>query len=141
MSVAIAPDEPDLLDDLLRQPGAGPRPGGGTTPFTLLGSVAIDAVLVVLAGLVGFRLRFPMTTFANLRDTVLYFAPGPMRSYLVFLFLYMALHVLAGLSQDLYKSSLSRSRPDEVILVARSVMIATFLGLAFVYISGNKTIS
>ncbi len=141
MNVVTVQHEPKILPDLHGRHCLGPRPGSGVTSHSPLASITIDSVLVLLMGLLAYRLRFPLTTLADLKDTLLHYTPGPRSAYLAFLFLYLSLHVLAGLSQNLYKSSLLRSRFYEAVLVVRSVGIATLLGTACVYISGNQTIS
>ncbi|MBZ5697608.1 MAG: sugar transferase [Acidobacteriia bacterium] len=141
MSVMTTLDDPKVLPDLYPQSRVGPRPGTGTRRFSLFGPVAIDTVLVLLAGLLAYRLRFPMTTLADLWDTLLHHTGVHRSAYLDFLFLYIALYVLAGLSQNLYKVSLTRSHFHEAVLVVRSVVIATLLGTACVYMTGNRTIS
>jgi exopolysaccharide biosynthesis polyprenyl glycosylphosphotransferase len=141
MTVMIAEDEPKVLQELQRESRVGPIPRNGVTPVKVLGSVAIDAFLVLLAGLVAFRLRFPVITFTDLREALFHSVLGSLNSYLDFLCLYAALLVLAGLSQNLYRSSLSRPRIYELILVGRSVLIATALGLACTYVAGNHSIS
>jgi exopolysaccharide biosynthesis polyprenyl glycosylphosphotransferase len=141
MAVMIAEDEPKVLQDLQRESRVGPRPGSGVTPVKVLGSVAIDAFLVLLVGLVAFRLRFPVTTCTDLWSALFHSVPGSLNSYLIFLCLYAALLVLAGLSQNLYRTSLSRPRIYELVLVGRSVLIATAMGLACTYVAGNHSIS
>jgi exopolysaccharide biosynthesis polyprenyl glycosylphosphotransferase len=141
MNVAISDDELNRSHEPQERPRVGPRPGTSLTPMSLLGSVALDAVLVLLAGLLAYRLRFPLTTLADLWATLVHHAPGSESAYLAFLFLYIALHALSGLSQGLYKVCLTGSRIYGAVLVVRSVAIATLLGMACIYISGNRTIS
>jgi exopolysaccharide biosynthesis polyprenyl glycosylphosphotransferase len=141
MSVVLAPDDSKVSPDFQRQPRVGPKPGSGVFPLGLLGSVTIDAVLVFLSGLLAYRLRFPLTSVAELRDTLLQRSDGPLSTYLGFLLFFSALQVLAGLSQNLYRISLPRSRFAETILIGRSVVVATLLVTAGVYIFGNRTIS
>ncbi|HZQ24307.1 MAG TPA: sugar transferase [Terriglobales bacterium] len=57
-----------------------------------------------------------------------------------FLLLYVALLILAGHSQNLYRVSPPRAPLLNIALVSRSVAIATVVLTAFVYLSGIKTV-
>ena len=65
--------------------------GRTVAPWSLLGSVAMDAFLVCLAGLVADRLRFPLTTAAGLKRILFERPLGPSSAYLGFLVLYVAM--------------------------------------------------
>ena len=106
----------------------------------VLGSVTIDALLVAVAGLIAYRLRFPATTMAGLRDLLLEHSTGSHNGYLGFLSLYVALLVLVALSQNLYNLSISHSRVYLALLVLRSVGVATLLVTALIFLAGNQTI-
>jgi exopolysaccharide biosynthesis polyprenyl glycosylphosphotransferase len=65
----------------------------------------------------------------------------PLGEYFAFLVLYAALIALCCQSQDLYRTSRTRSRLDESLAVVKAVGAATLLLMAFLYLSGFKSIS
>lgn len=107
-------------------------------PYLQMG---IDALLVSLAGLVAYRLRFPNAMAVSIENVQFSGRMGTEGGYLGFLILFVALLVLVAHSQDLYKFPVPNSIFTEGLLVGRSVMIAALLLAAFIYLSGDKTVS
>jgi exopolysaccharide biosynthesis polyprenyl glycosylphosphotransferase len=65
----------------------------------------------------------------------------PMGEYFAFLVLYAALILLCCQSQNLYRTPRTRSRLDESLAVVKAVGGATLLLMAFLYLSGFKSVS
>jgi exopolysaccharide biosynthesis polyprenyl glycosylphosphotransferase len=103
--------------------------------------MAIDALLVCLAGLAAYRFRFPNTMFTYIGNIQSDGSLGAGGVYFGFLTLYVALLVLVAHYEDLYEFHIPGSFFKEGFLVWWSVTIATLLLTAFIYLSGIKTIS
>ena len=65
----------------------------------------------------------------------------PSGEYVAFLVLYAALILLCCQSQNLYRTPRTRSRLDESLAVVKAVGCATLLLMAFLYLSGFKSVS
>ena len=65
----------------------------------------------------------------------------PLGEYFAFLVLYAALILLCCQSQNLYRTPRTRSRLDESLAVVKAVGGATLLLMAFLYLSGFKSVS
>jgi len=105
--------------------------------------VAIDVVLVCLGAAVVYGVRFGLppnfrVAAAPLRQ---WFHHAYTHPYLAFLMLYVALIVMACMSQHLYRTSRELSALHESLTVAKAVGLATVLLVLFIFISGNKEIS
>ena len=115
-------------------------PGGRWVQF---GYLLADILFVVLNSIAVFYFRFvpgwlPALIRGELPKIPEYsFA----RDYLGFLLIYAAFVVLLCQSQDLYRTSRTRTALDESLAVLRAVALATFLLIAFIYLSNTKTIS
>lgn len=105
--------------------------------------VAIDIVLVCLATVAVYGSRFGFASnlglgIAPIGGWIRHVYTQP---YLAFLMLYVALIVMACMSQHLYRTSRELSALDECFNVAKAVGFATALLVLFIFISGNKEIS
>jgi exopolysaccharide biosynthesis polyprenyl glycosylphosphotransferase len=101
----------------------------------------IDVLLVCISGALAYAIRFsPILSqhLASLERPLEYSAP---HGYSGFLLLYVVLLVLVAYAQKLYRFSPSRSPLTESLLTGQTVMIATLILMAFIYLSGIKTIS
>ncbi|HXH85513.1 MAG TPA: sugar transferase [Nitrospira sp.] len=103
--------------------------------------MAIDAALICLAGFAAYKFRFQSTILGNLENMPFDGHLETDGAYLGFLVLYVAILVLVAHSRGLYKSFVPASTFMEPFRVLRSVTIATLLLTAFIYLSGNETIS
>lgn len=65
----------------------------------------------------------------------------PLKEYVAFLLLYASLVVLFCQSQDLYRTLRWQTPLDECFAVTKAVSFATLLLVAFIYLSGVKTVS
>jgi exopolysaccharide biosynthesis polyprenyl glycosylphosphotransferase len=105
--------------------------------------VAIDIALVCVGCASVFWLRFG---FANSLGRTNFFADVfssqvLAHAYPGFLLLYAALVVLAGMSQDLYRTARDRTALAESVSVVKAVGFATALLALFTFTSRNKEIS
>ena len=74
-------------------------------------------------------------------QSIFFPANFPITPYLGFLLLYMTVIVLFCHSQNLYRTVPGCPSLDEVIAVAKAVLLATLLLTAFIYLSGMNTVS
>jgi exopolysaccharide biosynthesis polyprenyl glycosylphosphotransferase len=107
----------------------------------LLGAIATDVVLVYFSGLAAYRLRYPYTSFGDLKKMFLDHPLGAGSAYLGFVTLYSVVLVLVALSQHLYSSTGRGTLASQAFLVGRSVAATVLLLTAFLYLSGNDSIS
>jgi exopolysaccharide biosynthesis polyprenyl glycosylphosphotransferase len=112
-----------------------------TLPCVSYWLLATDILLVCLAGLVAFRFRYPNSIAADLENIKFEGRFGAGGMYFGFLILFVVLLVLVAHIQDLYKFPAPGSFFDKALLVGRSVAITTLVLIAFIYLSGNKTVS
>lgn len=113
----------------------GPRRG------RQLAWVLIDVLLVCFSGALAYAIRFsPILSqhFASLERPLEYSAP---HGYSGFLLIYVVLVVLVAYAQKLYRFSPGRHPVTESLLTGQTVTIATLILMAFIYLSGIKTIS
>ncbi len=105
--------------------------------------VAIDITLACLGAIIIYGARFGFShhlglQIAPVRELVL---RAYTHAYPAFLVLYVALIVMACMSQHLYRTSREISALEESLLVAKAIGSATMLLVLFIFISGNKEIS
>jgi exopolysaccharide biosynthesis polyprenyl glycosylphosphotransferase len=105
--------------------------------------VAIDIILVCLGAIVVYGARFGFARhlgieFASARQLV---HQAYSHTYPAFLLLYVALIVMACMSQHLYRTSREIRALEESFNVAKAVGFATVLLVLFIFVSGNKEIS
>src|SRR6266478_2937040 len=105
--------------------------------------VAIDAFLVCLGAIVLYGARFGFAhhlgiEIASARQLI---HQAYTHTYPAFLLLYVALIVMACMSQHLYRTSREIRALEESFKVAKAVGFATALLVLFVFVSGNKEIS
>src|SRR6266478_2781523 len=105
--------------------------------------VAIDGVLVCLGAIVLYGARFGFAhhlgiEIASARQLI---HQAYTHTYPAFLLLYVALIVMACMSQHLYRTSREIRALEESFKVAKAVGFATALLVLFVFVSGNKEIS
>src|SRR5713101_8509400 len=105
--------------------------------------VAIDGTFVCLGAIVGYGSRIG---FAHLQGIQIASArqlihQAYTQTYPAFLLLYVALIVMACMSQHLYRTSKEIRGLEESLKVAKAVGFATVLLVLFVFVSGNKEIS
>jgi exopolysaccharide biosynthesis polyprenyl glycosylphosphotransferase len=92
-----------------------------------------DMFFVVLDGLIVFRLRF-------VQDSHL--AQGvPASHYAGFLIVYATLIAIFAQNQGLYRPRLTSGPLDESFAIFKAVLLASLLLTAFIYLSGDKSIS
>src|SRR6266851_1301615 len=111
--------------------------------FRQVSYVAIDIILVCLGAIVVYGARFGFARhlgmeFASARELVRH---AYTHAYPAFLLLYVALIVMACMSQHLYRTSKEIRGLEESLKVAKAVGFATVLLVLFVFVSGNKEIS
>jgi exopolysaccharide biosynthesis polyprenyl glycosylphosphotransferase len=103
----------------------------------------IDVVCICLNIGIAFLLRFvpdPIQSIIHRRSLGL--SPSHLLSqYGAFSLLYVALIVLFCQGQDLYRTPRTRSAANESLRVTKAVAYATLVFVAFVFISGNRSIS
>jgi exopolysaccharide biosynthesis polyprenyl glycosylphosphotransferase len=105
--------------------------------------VAIDVILVCLGAIVVYGARFGFAhnlgiETASARRLI---HQAYTHTYPAFLLLYVALIVMACMSQHLYRTSRELRTLEESFTVAKAVGFATVLLVLFIFISGNKEIS
>src|SRR4029077_7486283 len=105
--------------------------------------VAIDITLACLGAIIIYGARFGFShhlgfQIAPLRELV---HQAHTHTYPAFLVLYVALIVMACMSQHLYRTSREISALEESLTVGKAVGLATVLLVLFIFISGNKEIS
>src|SRR5712664_3889908 len=105
--------------------------------------VAIDVILVCLGAIVVYGARFGFAhhlgiEIASARQLV---HQAYSHTYPAFLLLYVALIVMACMSQHLYRTSREIRALEESFKVAKAVGFATVLLVLFIFVSGNKEIS
>ena len=105
--------------------------------------VAIDVFLVCLVAIVVYGARFGFAHHlgietASARQLI---HQAYTHTYPAFLMLYVALVVMACMSQHLYRTSREIRALEESFKVAKAVGFATVLLVLFVFVSGNKEIS
>src|SRR5216684_6553051 len=105
--------------------------------------VAIDVLLVCLGAIVVYGARFGFAhhlgiEVASARQLI---HQAYTHTYPAFLLLYVALIVMACMSQHLYHTSREIRALEESFKVAKAVGFATVLLVLFVFVSGNKEIS
>ncbi|HXN21568.1 MAG TPA: hypothetical protein VOA41_02355, partial [Candidatus Dormibacteraeota bacterium] len=105
--------------------------------------MAIDVILVCLGAIAVYGARFGFADplgveIASVRQLV---HQAYTHTYSAFLLLYVALIVMACMSQHLYRTWKEIRALEESFKVAKAVGIATVLLVLFVFVSGNKEIS
>jgi len=105
--------------------------------------VAIDVLLVSFAAIATYGARFGFARYRSLlgsssRELVRH---AYSHTYLALLLLYVALMVMACMSQHLYHTARELSALQESLKVAKAVGFATTLLALFIFISGDKEIS
>jgi exopolysaccharide biosynthesis polyprenyl glycosylphosphotransferase len=105
--------------------------------------VAIDVILVCLGAIVVYGARFGFAhhldiEIASARQLV---HQAYSHTYPAFLLLYVALSVMACISQHLYRTSREIRALEESFNVVKAVGFATVLVVLFIFVSGNKEIS
>jgi exopolysaccharide biosynthesis polyprenyl glycosylphosphotransferase len=105
--------------------------------------VVIDIILVCLGAIVVWGAHFGFAQYiggqiAPVRELI---RDAHLQAYPAFLLLYVALIVMACMSQHLYRTSRELSAPKESLTVAKAVGLATSLLVLFIFISGNNEIS
>ncbi|MFZ0640192.1 MAG: sugar transferase [Candidatus Acidiferrales bacterium] len=117
----------------------------GAPRWNVLRPALLDILLVAASGLIAYRLRFPGALLFFLNRGFLSHLPmahhGMTGVYPGFLLVYAALLVLVAHAQKLYGFDPGESPLMESLLVARAVTVATVILTAFIYLSGNRTIS
>ncbi len=105
--------------------------------------VAIDIILVCFGAIAVYATRFGMPPIFHATSTPFshWIHRAYTQPYMAFLMLYVALIVMACLSQHLYRTSRELSALRESFTVAKAVGLATTLLVLFIFISGNKQIS
>ena len=105
--------------------------------------VAIDVALVCLGAVVIYGMRFGFTHYLGVRITTVreLIQHAYAHTYPAYLLLYVALIVMACMSQNLYHTSRELSAVQESLTVAKAIGFATILLVLFIFISGNKEIS
>jgi exopolysaccharide biosynthesis polyprenyl glycosylphosphotransferase len=105
--------------------------------------VAIDVISTCFGAIVvyGARFGFAFHFGAQITPARELVHQGYMNAYPSFLILYVALIVMACMSQYLYRTSSELSALEESFTVAKAVGFATVLLVLFIFISGNKEIS
>jgi exopolysaccharide biosynthesis polyprenyl glycosylphosphotransferase len=111
--------------------------------FRQVSYVAIDVILVCLGAIVVYGVRFGFARhlgieLASARQLI---HQTYTHTYPAFLLLYVALIVMACMSQHLYHTSREIRALEESFKVAKAVGFATVLLVLFVFVSGNKEIS
>jgi len=105
--------------------------------------VVIDVLFVCLGAILVYGLRFGFVphlgvSIIPVRELV---HRAYTHTYPAFLMLYVALIVMACMSQHLYRTSRELSALEESFTVAKAVGFATVLLVLFIFSSGNKEIS
>ena len=105
--------------------------------------VTIDVILVCLGAIVVYGVRFgfpshPSIQTISARQLI---RQAYSQTYPGFLVLYVALIVMACMSDRLYRTSREISASEESFKVAKAVGFATVLLVLFIFVSGNKEIS
>ncbi len=91
--------------------------------------VAVDLLSIWCGALIAIALRFPL----SIHWTV--------ETHAAFLLLYSGLIILFSNTQKLYSGFQFRSSKQETIAVTRAIVMASILLTAFIYASGQKTVS
>jgi len=105
--------------------------------------VAMDVILVCLGATVVYGARFGFAHLLGIESA----SAGQLihqaytQTYPAFLLLYVALIVMACMSQHLYRTSTEIRGLEESLKVAKAVGSATVLLVLFIFVSGNKEIS
>jgi exopolysaccharide biosynthesis polyprenyl glycosylphosphotransferase len=105
--------------------------------------VAMDVILVCLGAIVVYGARFGFAQLLGIEHTAArhLIHQAYTHTYPAFLLLYVALIVMACMSQHLYRTSKEIRGWEESLKVAKAVGFATALLVLFVFVSGNKEIS
>jgi len=105
--------------------------------------VAIDVILVSLGAIVVYGARFGFAHHLGIEvaSTRQLIHQAYTHTYPAFLMLYVALIVMACMSQHLYSAAREIRALGESVKVAKAVGVATALLVLFIFISGNKEIS
>ncbi len=103
----------------------------------------IDICCVIAAGIAAFFVRFSGLRFQQLLslDRVNNALGQPLSRYGGFLFLYVVLILLFCEAEDLYRTPRTRSASEEFLAVGKALGFATLLLIAFLYLSGDKSVS
>ncbi|MBZ5682403.1 MAG: sugar transferase [Acidobacteriia bacterium] len=109
----------------------------------IVASVVADILFTILGGALAYELRFSpkMSSVLPLFLHPSRYMGGLAGVHVGFLVVYITLLVLAAYSQNLYRSSPSRSAVMDGVLVTRAVAIATIALATFIYLSGTKSVS
>jgi exopolysaccharide biosynthesis polyprenyl glycosylphosphotransferase len=117
------------------------RPRAGY--FRQVSYVATDVTLVCLAAILIYGARFGFAHYMGIEivSAQQFIQQAYAKSYPAFLLLYVALIVMACMSQHLYSAAREIRALGESVKVAKAVGVATALLVLFIFISGNKEIS
>src|SRR5258708_21947820 len=99
--------------------------------------LSLDFLSVCVAGALAYQMRF-LLLHSGLSLEAL---RQEQRAYLGFFVVYAILIVLVGQSLDLYRGTARVARQDESREILKGVFFATTLLIAFIYLSGVKTVS
>jgi exopolysaccharide biosynthesis polyprenyl glycosylphosphotransferase len=105
--------------------------------------VAIDITFVCLGAIAAYGARFGFGRFLGMEvaSPQQFIHQAYTHAYPAFLFLYVALIVMACMSQHLYRTPREIRALEESLKVARAVGFATVLLVLFIFVSSNKEIS
>jgi exopolysaccharide biosynthesis polyprenyl glycosylphosphotransferase len=105
--------------------------------------VAIDAVFVSLSAIIVYGARFGFAHHLGIRiaSARQLIHQTYTNAYPAFLMLYVALILMACMSQHLYRTSREIRASEESFKVVKAVGFATVLLVLFIFVSGNKEIS
>ena len=105
--------------------------------------VAIDTVFVSLSAIVVYGVRFGFAHHLGIRiaSARQLIHQTYTNAYPAFLMLYVALILMACMSQHLYRTSREIRALEESFKVVKAVGFATVLLVLFIFVSGNKEIS
>lgn len=131
---------------LLRSPALrhGKGHGRAVSRWPLLAAVLMDTLLVGVAGLIAYHLRFSIHLFSldpDFAREILDLPHGIAGVYFGFLLVYAALVVLVVHSREQYTVEAARSPLMSSLSIAWAITIATVLLTAFIYLSGTKAVS
>jgi len=114
---------------------AQPKKGSPGSASTLY--LSLDFLSVCVAGALAYQMRL-LLLHSSLSVEAL---RQEQRAYLGFFVVYAILIVLVGQSQDLYRGTARVARQGESREILKGVFFATTLLIAFIYLSGVKTVS
>src|SRR5260370_29845738 len=111
--------------------------------FSGLTFAVTDFLFVCAGGLIAYALRFSPTLSTHFRylERPASAAGNFLSEHLGFLLLYVTLLLLAAHWQNLYRQYSGRYPQPESERVLRAIAVATLVLIAFIYLSGIKTVS